>query len=345
MQKPQGNADSQAKNLLGAAEPVTRSTVVDVDHVLSSDDEQAALMEIETHEEGFKQRSPGICEWLLMLLCALLLLVSFPVSIWFCIKIVQEYERAVIFRLGRLLPGRARGPGLFFLLPCLDTYRKVDLRVKTFEIPFHEVVSKDMVTAEVNAICYYRTENASLSLTSVVNPSSAVSLLTQTSIKRILAHWKFSEILLQRRHIGDEIKVALDATTCHWGIKVEQAEIKDIRLPAELQHSLAVEAEANRQAKVKVIAAEGEKQASEALKTAADILSVSPAAVQLRYLHTLHNLSTEKSPTVILPLPFDLFNILSSSPHKPLAASGAAADVQRPAEPQNKETKTDSQML
>uniref|UniRef100_UPI00398E88BB podocin-like n=1 Tax=Pristiophorus japonicus TaxID=55135 RepID=UPI00398E88BB len=324
---------------------MTSSTVVDVDNVVSSgEDENEEHIEMETLEEGIKHQSPGICECILTFLSLLLVLLSFPVSVWFCVKAIQEYERAVIFRLGRLLPGRARGPGLFFFLPCLDTYHKVDLRVKTLEIPFHEVISKDMVTAEVNAIFYYRVENASLSLTSVTNCSVSVSMLVQTIIKRSLAHRKFVEILLERKSIGDEIKVALDAATCNWGIKVEHAEIKDVRLPAELQHSLAVEAEAHRQAKAKVIAAEAEKEASEALKTAADVLSGSSAAVQLRYLHTLHALSAEKTSTVILPLPFDLLNVMSTVTQKSLVAT-AAAELRKTAEPQQQQTKIDSPML
>ncbi|GCB61302.1 hypothetical protein scyTo_0014313, partial [Scyliorhinus torazame] len=291
-----------------------------------------------------KHRSPGICECILTFLTLLLVLVSFPVSVWFCVKAIQEYERAVIFRLGRLLPGRARGPGLFFFMPCLDTYHKVDLRIKTLEIPFHEIISKDMVTTQVNAICYYRVENASLSLTSVGNSSVAVSLLVQTIVKRSLARRKFNEILLERKSIGDEIKAALDAATCNWGIKVEHAEIKDVRLPAELQYSLAVEAEAHRRAKAKVIAAEAEKEASEALKTAADVLCGSSAAVQLHYLHTLQALSAEKTSTVILPVPFELPNAMSTVTQKPLVGT-AATGARDTAEPQLRETKTDSPML
>ncbi|XP_041064337.1 podocin-like [Carcharodon carcharias] len=336
------------ENSLSADSKATSSTIVDVDNVVNSDENESeecsALNEIETLEEGIKHRSPGICECILTFLTLLLILVSFPVSVWLCVKAIQEYERAVIFRLGRLLPGRARGPGLFFFMPCLDTYHKVDLRVKTLEVPFHEVISKDMVTAQVNAICYYRVENAPLSLTRVGNSSVSVSLLVQTIIKRNLARRKFNEILLERKSIGDEIKVSLDAATCNWGIKVEHAEIKDVRLPAELQYSLAVEAEAHRQAKAKVIAAEAEKEASEALKIAADVLSGSSAAVQLHYLHTLHALSAEKTSTVVLPVPFELLNTMSAVTQKSLVAT-AVAGARETAGPQLQETKTDSPML
>ncbi|KFO60989.1 Podocin, partial [Corvus brachyrhynchos] len=244
----------------------------------------------------------GVCEWLLTILSFLFIIMTFPISVWFCMKVVREYERAIVFRLGHLLPGRAKGPGLFFFLPCLDTYHKIDLRLKTLEIPFHQVVTKDMVTLEIDAVCYYRLENASLLLTTLTSISSAIQLLVQTTTKRLLAHQAFSELLLERKNISQEIKVALDAVTGSWGIKVERIEMK---VPADLRQSLAVEAEAQRQAKVRVIAAEGEKAASESLRMAAEILSSAPAAAQLRYLHALHSLTTEKPAAFILPLPLD----------------------------------------
>uniref|UniRef100_A0A8D0LCC9 Podocin n=1 Tax=Sphenodon punctatus TaxID=8508 RepID=A0A8D0LCC9_SPHPU len=287
---------------------------------------------------GVKSLGLCICEWLLVLLSLLFIIVTFPVSVWFCMKIVQEYERAIVLRFGRLLPGRARGPGLFFFLPCLDTYHKVDLRLKTLEIPLHEVMTKDMATLEIDAVCYYRMENASLLLTTLANLSSALQLLMQTTTKRLLAHRSFVEILLERKCIGQEIKVALDAVTCRWGIKVERTEIKDVRLPAELQESLTVQADAQREAKVRVIAAEGEKAASESLKMAAEILSGTPAAVQLRYLHTLQSLSAEKSSTILLPLPFDLMNLL-------FKATGGSLPTDTTNDPQPPKDKKDSPML
>ncbi|XP_006127011.2 podocin [Pelodiscus sinensis] len=317
------------------------STVVDVDEVVPFDEETEAmaLLESEQQEEGLAASSRGICEWLLTVLSLLFIILTFPISVWFCMKIVREYERAIVFRLGRLLPGRPRGPGLFFFLPCLDTYHKVDRRLKTLAIPFHEVVTKDMVTVEIDAVCYYRMENASLLLTSVANLSNAVQLLVQTTMKRLLAHRSFSEILLERKSIGQEMKVALDAVTCRWGIKVERTEINHVRLPAELQQSLAVEAEAQRQAKVRVIAAEGEKAASESLKMAAEILAGSPAAVQLRYLHALQCLSAEKPSAIVLPLPFDLMTLVST------ASRGAGLPASAPKHPEAPKDKTDSPML
>ncbi|KAF3823373.1 hypothetical protein GH733_010809 [Mirounga leonina] len=285
--------------------PAPAATVVDVDEVRGSGEEGTevvALLESERPEEGTKSSGLGVCEWLLVLTSLLFIIVTFPFSIWFCIKVVQEYERVIIFRLGHLLPGRAKGPGLFFFLPCLDTYHKVDLRLQTLEIPFHE-----------------------------------------TTMKRLLAHRSLTEILLERKSIAQDIKVALDSVTCIWGIKVERTEIKDVRLPAGLQHSLAVEAEAQRQAKVRVIAAEGEKAASESLRRAAEILAGTPAAVQLRYLHTLQSLSTDKPSTVVLPLPFDLLNFLSS-PGSRTQGSLPFPNPSKPVEPPSPKRK-DSPML
>ncbi|XP_067997528.1 podocin isoform X3 [Melanerpes formicivorus] len=198
----------EIKSTAGADGRVHTSTVVDVDDVVSDEEMEAmALLDSERQEEGVKSPGLGICEWLLTILSFLFVIVTFPISIWFCMKVVREYERAIVFRLGHLLPGRARGPGLFFFLPCLDTYHKVDLRLKTLEIPFHQVVTKDMVTLEIDAVCYYRLENASLLLTTLTSISSAIQLLVQTTTKRLLAHRAFSELLLDRKTISQEIKV------------------------------------------------------------------------------------------------------------------------------------------
>ncbi|XP_032718494.1 podocin isoform X3 [Lontra canadensis] len=211
--------------------PAPAATVVDVDEVRGSGEEGTevvALLESERPEEGIagtKSSGLGVCEWFLVLTSLFFIIVTFPFSIWFCIKVAQEYERVLIFRLGHLLPGRAKGPGLFFFLPCLDTYHKVDLRLQTLEIPFHEVVTKDMFIMEIDAICYYRMENASLLLSSLAHVPRAVQFLVQTTMKRLLAHRSLTEILLERKSIAQDIKVALDAVTCIWGIKVERTEM------------------------------------------------------------------------------------------------------------------------
>ncbi|KAM9187302.1 podocin [Mergus octosetaceus] len=334
----------EIRSIAGTDGRVHTSTVVDVDDVISDEEMEAMmLLDSERHEEGIKSPGLGICEWLLTILSFLFIVMTFPISVWFCMKVVREYERAIVFRLGRLLPGRARGPGLFFFLPCLDTYHKVDLRLKTLEIPFHQVVTKDMVTLEIDAVCYYRLENASLLLTTLTGVSSAIQLLVQTTTKRLLAHRAFSELLLERKSISQEIKVALDAVTGLWGIKVERTEINNVQLPAEVRQSLAVEAEAQRQAKVRVIAAEGEKAASESLRMAAEILSSAPAAAQLRYLHALHSLAAEKPAAFILPLPLDPMNLISPATHSSPGVSSLATDTTKL--PEGVKDKKDSPML
>ncbi|XP_021260341.1 podocin [Numida meleagris] len=334
----------EIKSAVGTDGRVHTSTVVDVDDVISDEEMEAMmLLDSEHQEEGMKSSGLSICEWLLTILSFLLIVMTFPISVWFCMKVVREYERAIVFRLGHLLPGRARGPGLFFFLPYLDTYHKVDLRLKTLEIPFHQVVTKDMVTLEIDAVCYYRLENASLLLTTLTSISSAIQLLVQTTTKRLLAHRAFSELLLERKSISQEIKVALDAVTGCWGIKVERTEINNVQLPAEVQQSLAVEAEAQRQAKVRMIAAEGEKAASESLRMAAEILSSAPAAAQLRYLHALHSLAAEKPAAFILPLPLDPMNLVSPATRSPPGVSSIITDTTEL--PESVKDKKDSPML
>ncbi|XP_062973159.1 podocin [Elgaria multicarinata webbii] len=336
----QRKAKRETKSTLAADNQVHTTTVVDVDDVVSFEEEMEVMapLDSEKQEEGIKSPGLGICEWILVILSLLFIIVTFPISIWFCMKIVQEYERAILFRFGRILHGRPRGPGLFFLLPCLDTYHKIDLRLKTLEIPFYEVITKDMASLEIDTVCYYRMENATLLVTTLANLSNAVQLLVQTITKRLLAHRSLTDILMERKCISQEIKVAVDAITCQWGIKVERTEIKDIRLPVGLQDLLDAEAEAQRHAKVRVIAAEGEKAASESLKMAAEILSHTPSAIPLRYLHTLQNLFAEKPSTCILPLPFDFLNLSSAVNLKAPGCNPSSVATNHPEVPKDKDS-------
>lgn len=237
----------------------------------------------------------------------MLVVLTFPFSLCFCIKIVQEYERAVIFRLGRLLPGGAKGPGLFFILPCIDEYKDVDMRTLTFDVPPQEVLTKDSVTVAVDAVVYYRVQDAVLSVANVANAHYSTHLLAQTMLRNILGTRNLHEILAEREQISNAMQSALDVGTDPWGIKVERVEIKDVRLPLQLQRAMAAEAEAAREARAKLIAAEGEQKASRALKEAADTMALSPAALQLRYLQTLNTISAEKNSTIIFPVPIDFF--------------------------------------
>ncbi|XP_003978429.1 stomatin isoform X1 [Takifugu rubripes] len=248
----------------------------------------------------------GICGWLLVLLSLILTVITLPVSIWMCTKIVKEYERAIIFRLGRILRGGAKGPGLFFILPCTDSFINVDMRTITFDIPPQEVLTKDSVTVSVDGVVYYRVQNAILAVANITNADAATRLLAQTTLRNVLGTKSLAEILSDREEIAHSMQSSLDDATDDWGIKVERVEIKDVKLPTQLQRAMAAEAEASREARAKVIAAEGEMKASRALKEASLVIAESPSALQLRYLQTLNTIAAEKNSTIIFPLPLDI---------------------------------------
>ncbi|CAF4431455.1 unnamed protein product [Rotaria sp. Silwood2] len=229
--------------------------------------------------------------------------IVFPVPIELLNLVVQEYERAVIFRLGRILQGGAKGPGLFFILPCLDSIVKVDLRTTTFNVPPQEILTRDSVTISVDAVVYSRVTDPTASVTKVNNVHSATQLLAQTTLRNILGTKTLQEILSDREAIAQNMQVQLDEGTGPWGVKVERVEITDVRLPQSMQRSMAAEAEATREARAKVIAAEGEQRASRQLKEAADVIATSPIALQLRYLQTLTQISAEKNSTIVFPIP------------------------------------------
>ncbi|XP_031569722.1 mechanosensory protein 2-like [Actinia tenebrosa] len=250
----------------------------------------------------------GVCYYVLTALSILVFICTLPFSLCFCLKIVQEYERAVIFRLGRLLPGGAKGPGLFFILPCMDSYKKVDLRVVSFDVPPQEILTKDSVTVAVDAVVYFRINNATTSITQVEDANRSTRLLAQTTLRNVLGTKNLSEILTERDNISHTMQSTLDEATDPWGVKVERVEVKDVRLPQQLQRAMAAEAEATREARAKVIAADGEMNASRSLKEAADIIAENSQALQLRYLQTLTTISAEKNSTIIFPLPIDFIS-------------------------------------
>ncbi|KAJ8300655.1 hypothetical protein KUTeg_022174 [Tegillarca granosa] len=249
--------------------------------------------------------SIGCCGYILWFLSIVIIGLTLPFSLCLCIKVVQEYERAVIFRLGRLLSGGAKGPGLFFIIPCIDAYTKVDIRTVSFDVPPQEVLTKDSVTVAVDAVVYYRVQNATMSITNVEDANRSTRLLAATTLRNVLGTKNLAEILSERESISHTMQKLLDDATDPWGVKVERVEVKDVRLPVQLQRAMAAEAEAAREARAKVIAAEGEQKASRALKEAADVMVESPAALQLRYLQTLNTISAEKNSTIIFPLPID----------------------------------------
>jgi len=257
----------------------------------------------ENVQEGF-----DCCGYFLMFLSYILVIFTFPLSLFFCMKIVAEYQRAVIFRLGRNIAGGAKGPGLFFILPCIDTIVIIDLRTVTFDVPPQEVLTKDSVTVTVDAVVYFKIFDPVSSVTNVENGNYSTRLLAATTLRNTLGTKTLQEILQDREHIAHMMQGSLDSATDHWGIKVERVEVKDVRLPVSMQRSMATEAEAAREARAKVIAAEGEQKASIALKQAADVISQSPAALQLRYLQTLTHIAAEKNSTIIFPIPIDFLN-------------------------------------
>jgi len=252
----------------------------------------------------------GLCTWILTILSLIIVAVTFPFSLFFCLKIVQEYERAVIFRVGRLLQGDAKGPGIFFVLPCIDNYMKVDLRVVSFDVPPQEILTRDSVTVAVDAVVYFRISNPIWSVVNVEDAQRSTKLLAQTTLRNELGTKNLSELLQERENISHSIQRILDVATDPWGMKVERVEVKDVRLPQQLQRAMAAEAEASREARAKVIAAEGEMNAACALKDAAEIISESPQAIQLRYLQTLQTISAEKNSTIIFPLPIDMLKMI-----------------------------------
>ncbi|XP_072380366.1 band 7 protein AGAP004871-like isoform X2 [Diabrotica undecimpunctata] len=237
-----------------------------------------------------------------------LLIFTLPFSLFWCFKVVQEYERAVIFRLGRVRRGGARGPGIFFVLPCMDSFATVDLRTISFDVPPQEALTKDSVTVTVDAVVYYRIQDPLNAVVKVTNYSNSTRLLAMTTLRNILGTRNLAEILSDREAISHAMQTSLDVATDPWGVKVERVEIKDVSLPQQLQRAMAAEAEASREARAKVIAAEGEMKASRALREASDVINESPVALQLRYLQTLNNISAEKNSTIVFPLPIDLIS-------------------------------------
>jgi regulator of protease activity HflC (stomatin/prohibitin superfamily) len=219
------------------------------------------------------------------------------------IKIVQEYERGVIFRLGRLQG--AKGPGVFFIIPIVDRMTKVDLRVVTLDIPTQEAITRDNVTVSVNAVAYYRVLDPSAAIVNVEDYNRATWQIAQTSLRSVLGQSDLDELLIHRERINQKIQQIVDEATEPWGIKVSIVEVKDVELPATMKRAMARQAEAEREKRAKVLHAEGEYNAAQQLQEAAEVLSREPTALQLRYLQTLTEISVEKNSTIIFPVPIE----------------------------------------
>ncbi|XP_070811736.1 stomatin-like [Pituophis catenifer annectens] len=265
--------------------------------------------------DGNFEENYSLCEWILIILMYLFVIVTFPITIWMCIEVVMQYQRVVIFRLGHIRKGGSKGPGVYFILPRLDRAVPVDMRTISFDIAPQEILTKDSVTIMVDGVVYYRVYNAILSVANVLYMDLATRLLAQTTLRNALGTKNLAQVLSDREEIAQNMQVTLDKATGNWGIKVERVEIKDVKLPAQLHRAMAAEAEAAREAKAKVIAAEGEMNASRALQKAAAIISENPAALQLRYLQTLTTIAAEKNSTIIFPLPLDILHSFTSPKH------------------------------
>ena len=223
------------------------------------------------------------------------------------IKVAREYERGVVFRLGRLLP-EPKGPGLFLLIPVIDRMVKVDLRTITLNIPPQEVITKDNVPVRVNAVAYFRIVEPKNAIVQVENFMVATSQIAQTTLRSVLGQHVLDELLSERDKINAILQEIIDEATSPWGIKVSIVEVKDVEIPSGMQRAMARQAEAERERRAKVISAEGEFQASERLKDAALVMADTPIALQLRYLQTLLELGSSQATTIVFPAPIDLLS-------------------------------------
>jgi len=223
------------------------------------------------------------------------------------IKVVPEYERGVLFRLGRLVG--AKGPGLFFIIPFVDRLVKVDLRVVTMDVPSQEVITKDNVTVRVNAVAYFRVVDPEASVVKVLDHIRATSQISQTTVRNVLGQSELDELLTQREKLNQSLTKIIDEHTDPWGVKVSTVEIKEVELAEEMKRMMAAQAEAERERRAKIIHADGEFQAAERLAEAGAIIAREPTTLQLRYLQTLTEIATERNSTLIFPLPIDLITM------------------------------------
>lgn len=225
------------------------------------------------------------------------------------IKIVREYERGVIFRLGRLVG--AKGPGIFLIIPLVDKMVKVSLRTVTLDVPPQEVITKDNVSTQVNAVLFFRVLDPSAAVVEVQNYLEATRQIAMTTLRSVLGGFELDQVLGEREKINMQLQQIVDEQTDPWGIKVKNMEIKDVKLPSDMQRAIARQAEAERDRRAKVINAAGEQQAATKLGEAAAIMERNPAALQLRYLQTLNDISAENATTIVFPVPIELFEWLA----------------------------------
>jgi regulator of protease activity HflC (stomatin/prohibitin superfamily) len=227
------------------------------------------------------------------------------------VRILREYERGVIFRLGRLIG--QKGPGLILLIPFIDQMVRVDLRTITLNVPPQEVITRDNVTVRVNAVAYFRVIDSNRAITEVENFLLATSQIAQTTLRSVLGKAELDALLAERERLNLELQQIIDEQTEPWGVKVTTVEVKDVEIPADMQRAIARQAEAERERRAKVISADGEFQASEKLSEAGEIISKNPTTLQLRYLQTLLEMGVNQNTTIVFPLPIDLFEAFTGA--------------------------------
>jgi len=247
-----------------------------------------------------------VANWLARLLTYVGYILAIPLF-WMAIRIVQEYERGVIFRLGRLVG--ARGPGLFFIIPFVERMIKVDLRIVTMDVPRQEAITRDNVTVRVDAVVYFRVVNPEDAVVKVADYIRATALIAQTTLRNVIGQSDLDDLLSRREQVNQRLQQMIDEATEPWGVKVTAVEVRDVNLAPEMIRAIARQAEAERERRAKVINAEGEFQAAQRLSEAAMVMAQNPISVQLRFLQTLSEISTERNSTVVFPIPIDLLSI------------------------------------
>ena len=222
------------------------------------------------------------------------------------VRVVREYERGVVFRLGRLVG--PRGPGLILLVPFIERMQRIDLRTVTLDIPAQEVITRDNVTVRVNAVAYFRVVDPNAAIVNVTDYNRATSQIAQTTLRSVLGQFNLDDLLSERETINERLQQIIDEQTEPWGVKVSIVEVKDIELPQSMQRAMAQQAEAEREKRAKIIRAEGEFQSSQQLSNAAAVIAENPIALQLRYLQTVSEIGTENSTSIVFPIPIDMLN-------------------------------------
>jgi regulator of protease activity HflC (stomatin/prohibitin superfamily) len=257
------------------------------------------------------------------------ILLIFLIVLASSVKVVKEYERGVVFRLGRLMG--PRGPGLILLVPFIERMQKIDLRTVTLDIPAQEVITRDNVTVRVNAVAYFRVLDPNAAIVNVTDYNRATSQIAQTTLRSVLGQSSLDDLLAERDKINEQLQRIIDEQTEPWGVKVSIVEVKDVELPQTMQRAMARQAEAEREKRAKVIHAEGEFQASQTLAEAAEIINQNPVTIQLRYLQTLTEIGAEKNTTVVFPLPIDIFSAFTQDRSSFNGQSPTSESVPQPA--------------